>query len=169
MATSQKVTNNNATRPLDVVVMLDASGSMSPANWKMEVEFARRVVVALADSFHARNGTFRAALGQFSTSASIQIGMTPHIDDAFANLRTWQCEEQGVNKWEDLCVDEEAKRNCSDDPTCIVRRIGFTEIGAALCGPRDPLDGSCRGELLVRCRPGRSILSHGPDSGNRPR
>lgn len=126
--TSQNLT---VTRPLDAVVLIDASGSMNAADWDKEVEFARQIPLLLVAAFAKQNATIRVALGQFATSVHMEVEMTPNVTERFGNLTSWQCEE----RWDDMCDNMTAKAQCVSDPTCFVRQKGFTEMGAALCGP----------------------------------
>merc|ERR1719174_757462 len=115
---------------MDTVIMLDASGSETSENWRSQVEFARKVALLLQASFAKRNSSFRASLGQFSTGEHIEIPLTSDIKGHFGNLSTWQCEQ----RWDDMCDNDDEKKRCLENSSCIVRRNGFTEIGAALCG-----------------------------------
>ena len=95
--------NENATRPMDVVVLLDASGSMRPLDWEKEVEFARRVIIKLHKNFVERNATFRVSLGQFSTSVKMEMLLSSHVDGLYTHLRTWQC----LKRWDELPLETE--------------------------------------------------------------
>ena len=126
--TSQNLT---VTRPLDAVVLIDASGSMNAEDWDKEVEFARQIPLLLVAAFDKQNATIRVALGQFATSVHMEVEMTPNVTERFGNLTSWQCDK----RWDDMCDNMTAKAQCVSDPTCFVRQKGFTEMGAALCGP----------------------------------
>jgi len=168
--TSVSNSTSNVTRPLDLVVMIDASGSIGVEDWKKEVRFAGQVIEKMSHAFEANNAGFRAALGQFSTSAYIDVGMTDDNTTRFTHFEafgadppsTWaECKHNGKKEWDDMCADDSDYKLCKNNDACIVRRKGFTEIGAALCGPR-PEDGERRPEHCGGGALGSLVGADGP-------
>lgn len=158
-ATSSNVTT---TRPMDTVIVLDASGSIDKSSWIKEVEFARRVTMSMAAAFARENATFRSSLGQFSTSVNIDFKMTATVNETFHNLTTWECEKE----FDYMCENDTDKIACENKSSCMIRRKGFTEFGCAFCGPRPQDDAprtttNCDGGAV-----GELSHSHQPDGWN---
>merc|ERR1719162_129554 len=135
--------------------MMDASGSIAKADWRKEVQFADEVITSMGKLFVEKGAGFRAALGQFSTSAYVDVHMAKANTTefhSFDGLTTWAgCDK--LDGWDDRCKDDADFKACDASTSCIRRRTGFTEIGAALCGPRPAAGGvrdqeTCTGGAL---------------------
>jgi len=170
----------SATRPMDLVVLMDASGSIAASDWQKSVKFADAVITLMGTKFAEQNASFRASLGQFSSSSLIDVQMTETKSSAlwpdgrYDGLRTFDCTKKGADgvPWDDLCYEDAEYQKCKDDPKCVLRRKGFTEIGAGLCGPRpadgvrtaENCNGGAMGALISGGEPPDNFLGGGPDN-----
>eukprot|EP00811_Abedinium_folium_P029021 NODE_453_length_3035_cov_4.710454.p1 GENE.NODE_453_length_3035_cov_4.710454~~NODE_453_length_3035_cov_4.710454.p1 ORF type:complete len:988 (+),score=294.90 NODE_453_length_3035_cov_4.710454:391-2964(+) len=115
----------------------------------------------MASYFAERNATFRASLVQFSTSVHVDIKMTADVNKTYDALRTWQCNKQ----WDDDCDNDTEKLACEQDPSCVIRRKGFTETGCGFCGP-SPEDSTRTTENCIHGAMGELSLDDEPDGHN---
>jgi len=132
----------NSTRPMDFVMMLDASGSIEPADWDRQVLFASELSRHLSEFYADKAVPLRVAMGQFSTSARIDFPLSPEVEFRLSNLSSWTCPKTWIPGMPaNPCEGMAEEMQCIEDAHCLVRRKGFTEMGAALCGGPRPYGG----------------------------